>query len=238
MPRKPRQCPVGLPVHVIQRGINKQACFEDGSDRLAYAMWLREAANHHGADIHAWVFMTNHVHLLVTPRVEDAVSNCMQSLGRQYVRFFNNRHGRTGSLWEGRFKSCLVQEESYFLMCQRYIELNPVRAGMVGDPADYPWSSYRAHAFGQKAAMWRPHAVYLELGRTTDSRRAAYRQLFTDKMSRQVVDDIRNAVNTGLAFGTRDFKRRVEKLTGQRQHQLKRGPRARAKCLKGEEFLI
>lgn len=190
-------------------------------------------------DIHAWVFMTNHVHLLVTPQVENAVSNCMHSVGTRYVRYFNTRHGRTGTLWEGRFKSCLIQEESYLLTCQRYIELNPVRAAMVRDPADYAWSSYGVHAFGRKATMWRPHPVYLALGRTAKSRMAAYRQLFTDELGGQVVDDIRHALGTGLALGTEGFRRNVEQLTGQRQYHIKPGRKQeKPPNSEAEEFLI
>ena len=134
MPRKCRVCPPGLPVHVVQRGNNRQVCFADDADLKAYAHWLREAADKYSVAIHAWVFMTNHVHLLVTLSSADGVSRCMQYLGRHYVRRFNFRYRRTGTLFEGRFKSGIVQSREYLLICQRYIELNPVRAGMVSDP--------------------------------------------------------------------------------------------------------
>ena len=130
----------------------------------AYANWLHESADKFGVSVHAWVLMTNHVHLLLTPQDSDSVSRCMQHLGRCYVRYFNYRHRRTGTLFEGRFRSSIVQSGQYLLACQRYIELNPVRAGIVIDPADYTWSSYRAHAFGRKAKMWRPHPEYAALG--------------------------------------------------------------------------
>ena len=157
MPRRHRLCPPGLPVHVVQRGNNRQVCFASVADMKAYANWLHEGADKFGVDVHAWVFMTNHVHLLLTPHNPDSISRCMQYLGRYYVRYFNYRHRRSGTLFEGRFKSSIVQSRRYLLACQRYIELNPVRAGMVGDPADYTWSSYRAHAFGRTAKMWQPH---------------------------------------------------------------------------------
>ena len=173
MPRISRQCPIGLPVHVIQRGNNRQACFAANSDLKAYAHWLQEGATKFGVDIHAWVFMTNHVHLLLTPTAEMAVSQLMQYVGRFYVRFFNFQYQRTGTLYEGRFKSSIVQTRDYLLACQRYIELNPVRAGMVTDPADYAWSSYHAHALGCAVKMWTPHAEYLALGRNQKSRSRA-----------------------------------------------------------------
>ena len=225
MPRPPRQCPPGYPVHVVQRGNNRQICFASDSDLKAYANWLREAADKFGADVHAWVFMTNHVHLLMTPESADSISRCMQYLGRYYVRFFNDSYRRSGTLFDGRFKSSIVQTEHYFLACQRYIELNPVRAGMVADPADYSWSSYRAHAFGKQIALWKPHIEYLALGATEKSRQAAYRQFFTRQIPGEVITDIRDALNTGLVLGNNRFREHVEELTGVRQHHLKRGPR-------------
>jgi putative transposase len=227
MPRKRRFCPPGLPVHVIQRGNNRQACFADHSDLKAYAHWLREGSDKYGVDIHAWVFMTNHVHLLVTPTSGDSVSRCMQFLGRCYVRYFNHRHRRSGTLFEGRFKSSLVQSRSYLLHCQRYIELNPVRAGMVRDPADYTWSSYRAHAFGRTPRMWCPHAEYLGLGETEIERTSVYRRFFEEELSATAVADIRHAINTGLALGNERFKTELEALTGQPQTHRKRGSKTR-----------
>lgn len=225
MPRRPRQCPPGYPVHVVQRGNNRQVCFISASDLKAYANWLRQAGEKFGVDIHAWVFMTNHVHLLMTPNSSDSISRCMQSLGRHYVRYFNHRYRRSGTLFEGRFKSSIVQTEQYYLACQRYIELNPVRAGMVADPANYSWSSYRAHAFDQKTALWKPHAEYLALGTTTKSRTTVYRQFFAQQLSGKIITDIRDALNTGLVLGNDRFRKQVEELTGVRQHHLKRGPR-------------
>ena len=225
MPRRRRQCPPGLPVHVVQRGNNRQVCFASDADMKAYAHWLYEGAVKFGVDVHAWVFMTNHVHLLLTPKHEQSVSRCMQYLGRYYVRYFNYRHRRSGTLFEGRFKSSIVQSRRYFLACQRYIELNPVRAGMVKDPADYTWSSYRAHGLGQAAKMWRPHSEYLALGATKLSRASAYRQFFAQQLSIGLIADIRNALNTGMVLGNDRFRQEVEVLTGQREHHLKRGPK-------------
>ena len=225
MPRRIRDCPPGLPVHVVQRGNNRQVCFADEPDIKAFANWLREGADRYGCSIHAWVFMTNHVHILLTPHGKRSVSNCMQFLGRHYVRYFNFRYERTGTLFEGRFKSNIVQNQAYFLACQRYIELNPVRAGMVGDPADYSWSSYRSHAFGQPAKMWKPHGEYLALAQTQATRQVAYRRLFETELDITLVADIRYALNTGLVLGSERFREEVEQLTGRRHHHLKRGPK-------------
>lgn len=164
MARLPRLCLPGIPQHIIQRGTNRQACFASPEDFSAYAHWLVEYSQKYTVSIHAWVFMTNHVHLLVTPTSEGGVSKMMQSLGRHYVRYFNDTYRRTGTLWEGRFKSCVVDAENYLLICQRYIELNPVRAGMVESPEDYAWSSYSSNGLGRAAKLWTPHDAYLCLG--------------------------------------------------------------------------
>ena len=228
MPRKRRVCPPGLPVHVVQRGNNRQACFAGDSDLKAYANWLREGAEKYRVRVHAWVFMTNHVHLLVTPDSPDSISRCMQYLGRYYVRQFNHRYQRSGTLFEGRFKSSIVQSGEYLLSCQRYIELNPVRAGMVEDPADYTWSSYRAHAFGRSARLWQPHPEYLALGETPAARMSAYRRFFAAELSAEVLTDIRDALNTGLVLGNDRFRAEIEALTGQPQKHCRRGLRPRS----------
>jgi REP-associated tyrosine transposase len=155
----------------------------------------------------------------------------MQYLGRLYVRYFNFRYKRTDTLFEGRFKSCLVQTGTYFLACQRYIELNSVRAGMVNDPADYAWSSYRAHALEQSAKMWQPHSAYIALGQTRASRSRAYRALFSSELDATVIADIRQALTTGLVLGNDKFRQEIEHLTGQRQCHLKRGPVAGSKSI-------
>jgi putative transposase len=218
--RKRRCCPPGLPVHVVQRGNNRQVCFADDADLKAYAHWLREGAEKYGVEVHAWVFMTNHVHLLVTPKSADAISRCMQYLGRYYVRRFNYRYRRSGTLFEGRFKSSIVQSREYLLVCQRYIELNPVRAGMVSDPADYTWSSYRAHAFGQSVGLWQPHQDYLALGETSIERMSVYRGFFEQQISAKVLTNIRDALNTGLVLGNERFRTEVAELTGQPQQKI------------------
>jgi len=209
----------------VQRGNNRQICFTGAAEFKAFAHWLRAGADKYGVAVHAWVFMTNHVHLLLTPKADDSVSRCMQYLGRHYVPYYNHRHRRSGTLFEGRFRSSIVQTRSYLLACQRYIELNPVRARMVSDPADYAWSSYRGHAFGRGAKMWRPHPEYLSLGGAASAREAAYRRFFGEQFPEQLITDIRAALKTGLVLGDNRFRREVERLTGQRQQLLPRGPR-------------
>ena len=227
MPRRIRLCPAGIPQHIVQRGNNRQACFASDNDIKAYAHWLYEASSMFGVQVHAWVFMTNHVHLLVTPMEAMATSKMMQTIGRQYVRYFNYTHQRSGTLWEGRYHSSLVQEETFLLGCQRYIELNPVRAGMVDDPANYRWSSYQVNALGVESKLLTPHPLYLQLGKTKPQRLSRYRELFQAHIDGELLFDIRYALNKGLVLGTESFKAEVEELTGRRVHPMKRGrPRA------------
>lgn len=227
MPRKRRCLPIGMPAHIIQRGNNKQICFTCNEDVAAYANWLYEGALKFDVQIHAWVFMTNHIHLLMTPMQEGAISNCMQYLGRFYVRSFNYRYKRTGTLFEDRFKSHPVQTSQYFLACSRYIELNPVRAGMVSDPADYKWSSYTSQALGRVAKMWTPSTEYEDLGSTTSARQIAYRRLFEMEIDNKLISEIKYAQKTGFALGTEKFRLQFEELTGQSQSYKKRGPKPR-----------
>jgi putative transposase len=223
MARLTRLCPVDIPQHIIQRGNNRQVCFNSREDLSAYAYWLKEFAAKYHVEIHAWVFMTNHVHLLVTPRSQSAVSNLMQSLGRQYVQYFNKTYQRSGTLWEGRFKSCIVQTSDYLLQCYRYIELNPVRAGIVNNPSDYAWSSYRANAFGKASLLITPHNEYLQLGKTPEERQMHYRELFRFHLELNEVDNIRKSVNKGLALGSDRFKEEVEANLNRRVTPLKAG---------------
>ena len=228
MARLRRYTPKGIPQHVIQRGNNRQICFGSNKDMAAYAHWLHEASLRYGVSIHSWVFMTNHIHLLLTPNEDNSISGCMQYLGRHYVRYFNQQYVRTGTLFEGRFKSCPVQNETYFLACQRYIELNPVRAGMVKDPADYVWSSYQCHAFDRDIEMWTPHSEYLRLSNVKQKRVERYRALFANQIGEELLADIRLSANRGLALGTDKFKDELEELGKRRQRLLKRGPKTQA----------
>ena len=178
MPRRPRITLPGVPLHLIQRGNNRQACFYADDDYRVYLDWLEEYAEVSGCAIHSYVLMTNHVHLLVTPKTSQSVGELMKRLGQRYVQYVNRTYRRSGTLWEGRFRSCLTQEEDYVLGCYRYIELNPVRATMVAHPAEYPWSSYRANAQGEASSLVTPHAIYSTLASTDNARKEAYRELF------------------------------------------------------------
>ncbi len=223
MARLPRVHLAGCPEHIIQRGNNRQVCFASEEDFAAYAHWLNEYSDAFGVHVHAWVFMTNHVHLLCTASDARGISLMMQSLGRQYVRYFNRQYRRSGTLWEGRFKSCLVQEEHYILAVYRYIELNPVRAGMAASPADYHWSSYASNALGKATALCQPHPSYLALAANDAERQQAYRDLFRSELSEAMLVDIRSSIKSGMALGNERFKQEVEALTGRRQHKGKAG---------------
>lgn len=191
MPRNPRIFIEDVPQHVIQRGNNRQACFFTAKDANVYLRILQEVLRAEGCDLHAYVLMSNHVHLLMTGTTENSVPRMMQNLGRRYVRYFNNEYGRTGTLWEGRYKSCLVADPRYVLTCYRYIELNPVRAGMCTWPGDYRWSSYRANALGEQAPWLAPQALYESLGDSPSARCKAYAELFEDGLDKEMVAILR-----------------------------------------------
>ena len=167
--------------------------------------------------------MTNHVHLLVTPEHDDSIPRALQSLGRRYVRYVNDTYRRTGTLWEGRDRAALIDSDNYFLSCCRYIELNPVRAGMVRHPSRYRWSSYAPHARGTADRLIAPHALYRGLGRNEVERRAAYRSLFRDRLDAGFLDDLRQATNGGWVFGDEHFKSKITKTVGRRVSPLPHG---------------
>jgi len=212
-----------VPEHIIQRGNNQQVIFTCDTGMKAYVAWLKDYAVEFEVAIHAWVLMSNHVHLLCTPGSNTAITSMMQALGRRYVQYFNRSCRRSGTLWEGRFRSCLVQEETYLLQLYRYIELNPVRADMVSDPADYSWSSYQSNALGKGAALKTPHPLYLTLGKNAKTRQANYRDLFRYQVEGELLDDIRKAANKGLVLGNERFIEQVEALTGKVLKEGKRG---------------
>lgn len=228
MPRRPRIHLPGVPIHLVQRGHNREACFFTDEDFLAYREWLAEALKKSGCALHAYVLMTNHVHLLLTPPSSAAVSQLVMSLGRRYVQYINKTYKRTGTLWDSRYKSSLVHADDYLLLCQRYIELNPVRAGMVDDPAQYRWSSYRANGLGQPDDLLTPHVVYLGLDRDNEEQQAAYRALFSQELEREALADIRLALNQGQPLGSARFLDQVERMAGRRCEVRPRGrPRKR-----------
>jgi putative transposase len=213
MARMPRYVVPGQPQHVIQRGNNRQTIFGSDTDYRFYLDKLAEAADKNECDIHAYVLMTNHVHLLVTPRAAHSIAKMMQSLGRHYVQYFNYCYKRTGTLWEGRYRATLIDTEHYLLTCMRYIELNPVRAAnMVDHPSKYPWSSYRYNALDNSDNLITPHEVYNLLGASDEERRLAYRQLFHAHISELTLEAIREATNKAWVLGSDRFKIKMEKL--------------------------
>jgi len=216
MARLPRLNIAGMPQHVLQRGNNKAACFLTDTDRAVYLSMLCEVRERFPCEVHAFVLMTNHVHMLATPRQAQNMSHVMQHLGQRYVQYFNRTHGRTGSLWEGRFRSSLVDTDGYFLVCQRYIELNPVRAGMVANPAEHAWSSFRANALGAASALVRPHPVYAALGKDAVTRRHAYAGLFEEALTPERIQEIRDAINGGFVLGSKGFAAVLERLMQRR----------------------
>jgi len=228
MPRRPRVHVDGLPLHIVQRGHNREPCFCGEQDYSSYLHWLGEALAEFECALHAYVLMTNHVRLLLTPRTAEAVPKLMISLGRRYVQYVNRSYRRTGTLWDSRYKSSLVQAETYLLACQRYIELNPVRAAMVEDPAHYRWTSYRANALGQTDPRLTPHPLYRSLGRSDQDRQGAYRALFRAQFDRAALDDIRLALNQSQPLGNARFYAKIEKMTGIRREAKPRGRPRRA----------
>ena len=210
MSRLPRPDLAGVPQHVVQRGNNRMPCFLDDDDRRRYLHGLSECLLRFGCELHAYVLMTNHVHLLLTPGEVGGVSRMMQTFGRNYVHLFNGRHQRSGTLWEGRYKSCLVDSVAYVLRCYRYIELNPVRARMVECPTAHVWSSHAANIGMQPDPMVSPHPAYVALGQDRASRQAAYSALFDECMTDDVVEEIRIYLQQQRALGSSAFQRRVE----------------------------
>lgn len=228
MPRRPRLRIAGIPFHVIQRGNNRSPCFFSEGDYYRYLGDLGQLSRQHAVAVHAYVLMTNHVHLLMTAEHADGVPLLMKFLGQRYVQYVNRRHERTGSLWEGRFRSCLVDTESYFLTLHRYIETNPVRAGMVRYPADYRWSSYRANAEGFPDSLLSPHSIVEALGRTPEERRTAYRHLFRDELTESQIERIRSTTNGGFVLGSDRFERRMAAQLGKRVRAAPNGRRKKA----------
>lgn len=213
----PRQCRLILPgvaAHLIQRGNNRSACFRVDSDYQVYLLHLKELTTKLRCQVHAYCLMSNHVHLLLTPPSADACIVLMQNLGQRYVQYFNRRHDRTGTLWEGRFRSCVTESLRYVLACYRYIEMNPVRAGMVDAPSEYRWSSHLENTGGRSADFLASHPEFLALGLEEASRRAAYRALFADQLPQDLLDSIRKSTNSGYPLGSDTFTESVERMTG------------------------
>ena len=209
--RRPRLHLPHIPQHITHRGVNRAATFLDEDDCSAYLQALGACAQHHEVLLHGYVLMTNHVHLLVSAGAQGAVSRMMQAVGRRYVRAFNTKHRRTGPLWEGRYKSCLVETDRYLLTCLRYIELNPVRAAMVERAQDYCWSSARHHLALVTDHRVTSHGCYNALGSTTTERAANYRQALEEVIGADALMAIRDHIRQERAWGSPRFQQMVEK---------------------------
>jgi putative transposase len=212
-----------VPHHVIQRGTDRCLIFRDDRDYRFFLNCLWDASVRYHCDVHAHVLMTNHFHFLMTAHAERGLSKLMQSVGSRYVPYFNARHGRTGTLWQGRPRLTPVETDEYFLVCSRYIELNPVRAGMVSNPGDYPWSSYAHHALGLTDPLIRDHEIVTSLGGTPAERCAAYLALFNGAVDEAALPAIRDATNHGWALGNKQFRDRIQALSQRRAAPLPRG---------------
>jgi putative transposase len=216
MARLPRLTVPGYPHHIIQRGNNRQAIFGGTADYELLLGLIDEHARKQHVAVHAYVLMSNHFHLLATPETEDGIPQMMQAIGRRYVRNYNLRHGRTGTLWEGRYKSTLIEAERHLLACMVYIDLNPVRAGMVSDPADYPWSSHQ-HYIGRRAdKLITPHPLYWELGNTPFARDAAYGAIVRTGIEEGEKRALTDSALRGWALGTPDFVADLQRRTERR----------------------
>jgi len=223
MPRKRRFTVPDVPQHVIQRGNNRGPCFFAESDYHRYLAYLGDALQRNQCYLHAYVLMTNHAHLLITPTDEHGMSHTLQDLGRKYVQYINKTYHRSGTLWEGRYKASLIDSDAYLLTCMRYIELNPVRANMVVHPGEYRWSSFSANAYGRNPQIITPHVLYLSLGKTAQTRQHAYRELFRHHMDDTVLHDIRESINQELVLGEEDFKDKIEATYQRRTRRGKNG---------------
>jgi len=232
MARLPRLNLAGAPQHILQRGNNRQVCFFEEQDYKVYLVKLLEYSKKYEVDIHAFVLMTNHVHLLVTPSTSQGVSQMMQSLGRYYVRYINVKYKRSGTLWEGRYKSTIVQTDLYFLCVMRYIEMNPVRAKMVEIATEYPWSSFRHNGLGKKIELITHHAVYQSLAPNKKERLKAYIGLFDQQLAEHTLQEIRTATNKSWVLGDASFKRQTEEHIGRRCGPIKRGGDHKSKKFK------
>ena len=224
MARLPRLTVTGYPHHVILRGNNRQDIFRADADYKRMLDLLFEQSRAFNVDVHAYVLMTNHLHLLVTPQEDLGLSKMMQAVGRSYVQVFNKVHGRSGTLWEGRYRSTLIQTDRYLLACMAYIDLNPVRAHRVAHPKEYPWSSYAHYAGLRNDRLITPHALYWSLGNTPFARELAYAELVQTGISADQQGALTDATLSGWALGDGDF---IEDLKAQTQRRLSKSKAGR-----------
>jgi len=223
MARQNRLILPGVAVHVTQRGNNRANCFRRDSDYMVYLLHLGELADSFGCGVHAYCLMGNHVHLLLTPTTAEACTRLMKNLGQRYAQYFNRAHERTGALWEGRYHTCIVESSRYVLACYRYVELNPVRAGIVNDPRAYQWSSYAANAGIRANRMLTPHVAFLALAEDPARRRELYRGLSESAMEPSAVEQIRNATLGGYPLGSDGFKAMLESQFGRKTRRQRPG---------------
>lgn len=231
MPRKPRFYLPNIPVHIVHRGHSREPVFFEAQDYATYAYWVAESAKRYKIAVHAFVLMTNHIHLLITPPDGESVSRFMQFIGRRYVPYINHKYGKSGSIWEGRYKASLVQAEAYFLTVMRYIELNPVRAGMVESPSHYRWSSFCHNAGIREIGFIRFHEAYLALGKQGEDRYRAYKALFSRHIDDTAMKKISDAWQTGTPLGSEYFIEKVELQLSKKVGQARRGRPVRIKAL-------
>jgi putative transposase len=208
---------------VVQRGHSQEPVFFEDDDYFAYLRWLRQGAERYGVAIHAYVLMTNHIHILASPQDKDGITRMMQYVGRHYVPYINHTYGTSGSLWEGRYKASLIHDDEYLLTCMRYIELNPVRAEMVRSPGQYRWSSYRCNGQGKEDKLVTPHLIYKRLGKTQSACLEAYKALFKIHLEEGVLDTIRSTWQTGTPLGNDYFRQKIEVKLKCKVGQTRRG---------------
>jgi putative transposase len=226
MARLPRFAAPGQPQHVIQRGTNRSPLFVTTHDYLLFRECLLSAIRRYECRIHAYVLMTNHVHLLMASDRVGAIGRVMQSVGGRYVRYFNDRYDRSGTLWEGRYRATVIDTEQYLFTCYRYIEENPVRAALVKHPADYRWSSHSANAFGAEDVLVTAHERYVALGSTSSTRQNAYSALFRAALEPSIIANVRDATNCGWALGSAEFQNEIsasDRRAARTRHRRKLG---------------
>ncbi|HET8744325.1 MAG TPA: transposase [Ramlibacter sp.] len=229
MARLPRLTVPGYPHHIIQRGNNRQAIFGDKADYELLLSLLDEHARKQQVALHAYVLMSNHIHLLATPQTVEGIPQMMQAVGRRYVRNFNLRHARSGTLWEGRYRSTLIQAERYLLACMVYIDLNPVRAGIAADPGEFPWSSHQHYIGRRSDKLVTPHPLYWELGNTPFAREQAYAELVRNGISQAQQQALTDSALRGWALGEPDYVAELQRRTERRVARSQAGrPRMKA----------
>ncbi|MFK7865400.1 MAG: transposase [Pseudohongiellaceae bacterium] len=228
MPRRPRMYLPGYPYHIVQRGNNRELCFFEEENYAEYLNLLIDVLPRYGNALHAYCLMSNHVHLLITPSAADGISSLMRVVASRYATYMNNRYSRSGTLWEGRHKASAVDSEVYLLKCYRYIELNPVAAGMVKRPEEYCWSSYGVNAWGDSNPAITPHPCYEELAAGQAERLKAYRELFAESLSETDLNDFRRAAHYSMPIGSSRFVAQLEEKLGRAIGQAQPGrPRQR-----------